>query len=182
MKTNSDTLFSFYKSPITNTKPNRAATILQIYDLIRGNAYKDKTDHLRTLIDPQQARQYKVSNFDYVTFSGVFTSRKDCELVKHSGLLCLDFDHLINLETIRTALLSDEYFETQLLFTSPSGNGIKWLISIDTDTVTHGDYFTALSYYIKKKYAIEPDKSGRDISRACFLPNDPTAYINPNNY
>ena len=27
--------------------------------------------------------------------------------------------------------------------------------------------------------SVEPDKSGKDISRACFLPHDPEAYINP---
>jgi hypothetical protein len=25
------------------------------------------------------------------------------------------------------------------------------------------------------------DKSGKDVSRACFLPHDPEAYINPKN-
>ncbi len=33
--------------------------------------------------------------------------------------------------------------------------------------------------YIAKTYGVAVDKSGRDLSRACFLPHDPNAYLNP---
>ena len=171
--------FSFFKSPITNTIPHSQATLRQIYNTITGNYYKSRTEQLRSISDPSVARKYKAANFDYCTFSGVFTIRSDRTLVKHSGLLCIDFDHLPNLSEIKKRLLADEYFDTQLLFVSPSGNGLKWIISTDTDTTTHGDYFAAIANYIKQTYQIEVDKSGRDISRACFLPHDPQAYINP---
>ena len=91
----------------------------------------------------------------------------------------MDFDHLPNLSEMKNRLLSDEYFDTQLLFVSPSSDGLKWIISIDTGAATHADYFAAIANYIKQTYQIEVDKSGRDISRACFLPHDPQAYINP---
>jgi len=171
--------FSFFKSPITNTIPHSQATLRQIYNAITGNYYKARTTHLRNLTNPKEARIFKASNFDYCTFSGTFTTRNDKAIIKHSGLLCIDFDHLQNLSEIKNRLLADEYFETQLLFTSPSGNGLKWVISIDTGTATHSDYFAAVSNYIKQTYQIEVDKSGRDLSRACFLPHDPQAYINP---
>jgi hypothetical protein len=101
--------------------------------------------------------------------------------VQHSGLLAVDFDHLPNLKEVRQALLADDYFETQLLFVSPSGDGLKWIIPIDTSQTPHAEYFAAVSYYILQTYSIEVDKSGRDISRACFLPHDPNAFIHPNN-
>lgn len=44
----------------------------------------------------------------------------------------------------------------------------------------YNEYFRAVSNYIKKTYGVEPDKSGKDIARACFLPYDPDAFINPN--
>lgn len=37
----------------------------------------------------------------------------------------------------------------------------------------------AIANYIKEVYKLEVDKSGKDIPRACFLPFDPEAYINP---
>ncbi len=67
----------------------------------------------------------------------------------------------------------------QLLFTSPSGDGLKWIIPIDITTASHTDYFRAISNYVRQTYGIEADKSGKDISRACFLPHDSNAYLNP---
>jgi hypothetical protein len=94
-------------------------------------------------------------------------------------LLCVDFNHLNSVETLFNPLLQDDYFDTQLLFRSPSGDGLKWIISIDTSQATHGDYFAAVANYILQTYGVAVDKSGRDISRACFLPYDPQAFINP---
>jgi hypothetical protein len=172
-------LFSFFKAPVSNTKPHKAVTLLQIYNVIKGNYYKERTEHLRKLTDQKQARQYKAANFDYCTFSGTFTSRNDKALVKHSGLLCVDFDHLQSIEKLRFQLLKDDYFDTQLLFISPSGDGLKWILSIDTAQITHGDFFAAVANYILQTYGVAVDKSGRDISRACFLPFDPQAFISP---
>ena len=62
---------------------------------------------------------------------------------------------------------------------SPSGDGLKWIIPIDLAEYTHGDYFQAVAAYILQRYSVQIDKSGRDVSRACFLPYDPNAFINP---
>jgi len=171
--------FSFFKSPIKNTVPHKTAILLQIYNAITGDFYKERTDKLRSITDPKQARHFKANNFDYCTFSGVFTSRNDKNLVQHSGLMAVDFDHLTNLEEVRQVLLADDYFDTQLLFVSPSGDGLKWIIPIDTSKTPHSEYFAAVANYILQTYGIEVDKSGKDISRACFLPHDPKAFINP---
>jgi hypothetical protein len=179
MTTPNNPLISFFKAPITNTLPHKTVSLRQTHNAITGTHYNARTDHLRNLTDPKQARQFKSQNFDYCTFSGTFTTRSDKALINHSGLLCIDFDHLTNIEALFTTLLNDDYFDTQLLFLSPSGTGLKWIIPIDTTTAPHSDYFTAVANYISKTYHIEVDKSGRDISRACFLPYDPEAYINP---
>ncbi len=189
--------FSFFKAPISNTKPHKTVTLLQVYNAIKGDYYKLRTEELRAMLSPhslgegseemyRQARQYKARNFDYCTFSGVFSTRSDKAIIKHSGLLCVDFDHLNSssflrseLVELRGALLTDNYFDTQLLFVSPSGDGLKWIISIDISQTSHGRYFAAVANYIRQTYGVEVDKSGRDISRACFLPHDPNAYINP---
>ncbi len=171
--------FSFYKSPIKNTIPHKSVSLFQAYKYIVGDYAKERTEKLRSITDPKQARQYKASTFDYCTFSGVFNSRNDKALINHSGLLCVDFDHLPNLEIVFQALLADEYFDTQLLFVSPSGDGLKWIIPIDTSETPHSNYFAAVANYMLQTYGIEVDKSGKDISRACFLAHDPNAYINP---
>ena len=169
--------FSFFRAPISNTKPHKAVSLLDAYNYIVGNYAKEKTEKLRVFADSKQARIFKAANFDYCTFSGTFGSRSDKALIQHSGLLCVDFDHLKDVSTLFQRLLNDEYFDTQLLFRSPSGDGLKWIIPIDTTTATHADFFRAIANYIQQTYGVAVDKSGRDISRACFLPHDPQAYI-----
>lgn len=171
--------FSFFKAPVRNTIPHKSISLLDAYNYIIGDYAKQRTEKLRSIKDPKQARQYKASTFDYCTFSGIFQTRNDKALISHSGLLCVDFDHLQNVDLLRKQLLQDEYFDTQMLFVSPSGDGLKWIIPIDTKQTTHSNYFAAVANYILQTYGVEVDKSGRDISRACFLPHDPRAYINP---
>lgn len=170
---------SYFKNPVKNTVPLKEVSLLEIYDKIRSDEFKPQTDYLRSFTDEDEARKYKAANFHYVTFSGTFSKRSNTHLKKHSGLLCIDFDHLESLEELRKKLLEDEYFDTELLFISPSGDGLKWIIAIDLQQATHQEWFRALFNYIKKTYGLEPDKSGKDVSRACFLPHDSEAYINP---
>ena len=195
--------FSFFKAPVRNTIPHKSISLLDAYNYIVGDYAKQRTEKLRSIKDPKQARQFKASTFDYCTFSGMFQTRNDKALISHSGLLCIDFDHLSKtplasgrgvggeVGLLRKQLLQDEYFDTQMLFVSPSGDGLKWIIKISPPSgeptvgasqlggFTHSNYFAAVANYIQRTYGVEVDKSGRDISRACFLPHDPQAYINP---
>ena len=171
-------IFSFFLSPITNTKPSKNFTLLDAYHYIIGDTAKERTQKLRSFGDAKQSRMFKAANFDYCTFSGTFTTRTDKALINHSGLLCIDFDHLQNLDSLRSQLLQDEYFDTQLLFRSPSGDGLKWVIKIDISQTPHVDYFRAVANYLFQTYGVEADKSGKDISRACFLPYDLNCFIN----
>ena len=173
--------FTFFMHPITNTVPHKNITLADAYNYISRPYAKDRTEKLRSLSDARRARNYKAAHFDYCTFSGTFESRSDKALVDHSGYLCIDFDHLTDVKGTFEMLLGDRYFETQLLFRSPSGDGLKWVISINTAEVSHEEYFNAVANYLKRTYGLEADKSGKDVSRACFLPYDPEAYINPKN-
>lgn len=168
---------SFFKAPVRNVFPAETLRLHQIYAFITSDKYKNITEELRAITDVKEARKFKANRFDYVTFSGVFEKRNDNNLLQHSNLLTIDFDHLENLQEVKTQLLNDEYFETEMLFTSPSGDGLKWIIRIDVSEISHSDYFIAVANYIKHNYNIEVDQSGKDVSRACFLPYDPTAFL-----
>jgi hypothetical protein len=172
--------FSYFRCPVTNTQPNAEMTIADVYGAIKSNKYKRQTEELRSISEAESARKYKAKHFDYVTFSGIFSKRNDSALIQHSGLITLDFDHVSNLQELNETLLKDKYFETELMFVSPSGDGLKWIISIDLKECNHQDWFQAIAAYLMTTYQLEVDKSGKDISRACFLPNDPKVYINPN--
>lgn len=170
---------SHFSKPISNTKPFQTLNTLDVYNYIRHTNFKTATESLRRLKDTKRARKFKAFNFDYVTFSGIFTKRNDNSLVKHSGLITIDFDHINEIENLRYELIHDKYFETEMIFISPSGDGLKWIIPIDITQETHEKYFIAISNYIKYEYDIDIDSSGKDISRACFLPYDPQVFINP---
>jgi hypothetical protein len=172
--------FSFFRCPVTNTIPDKEMSLPEVYWLIKSNKYQQQTEELRAISDKVQARKFKAKKFDYATFSGTFSNRNDTALIQHSGLITLDFDHISNLPELKESLLRDKYFETELMFVSPSGDGLKWIISIDLKECNHQDWFNAIAAYIKATYQLEVDKSGKDISRACFLPHDSNIYINPN--
>ena len=173
--------FSFYNCPITNTKPNKQIMLLEVYDLIKGDTYKERTLKLRSISDPEAASQYKRTHFDFVTPSGIFSKRSNSGLVCHSGLLTLDFDHVENLPLVKEALLADANLDLviDLMFDSPSGTGFKSLVSINIMQHQHHKWFEALAKYLKRRYDLEVDKSGKDVARACFLPYDPNVYIHP---
>ncbi|MDO4826023.1 MAG: BT4734/BF3469 family protein [Bacteroidia bacterium] len=176
---------SFFRRPIMNTLPCREASPEDIFKYLISDYAKAATEELRTISDPKARSRYKAANFDYITPAGLFKSRKETDLILPSGYIVIDFDHLQDPSGLVIRLASDEHFETVLAFRSPSGDGVKWIVSLpdipktDGTPLTHGDYFTMLSNYSLKYYGIQADPSGKDICRACFLPYDPEAFLNP---
>ncbi|NPD86438.1 VirE protein [Lentimicrobium sp. L6] len=170
---------SYFKHPVSNIIPSKTINLTEVFNFIRGDSFAACTSTLRNIEDVKEARKYKAYNFDYVTFSGTFSKRNDKALLSHSGLLTIDIDHISNIDSLKDSLLQDQYFETELLFISPSGDGLKWIIPIDISKAKHQDFFKAVSNYIRQTYQLEVDQSGKDISRACFIPHDAAVYINP---
>lgn len=169
---------SYFKEPVTNIRPHSNITLPDVYRAITSDYLKAPTLQLRSIPRKDENRKFKASKFPYVTFSGTFKRRNEDALIQHSGLIALDFDHLADVKAVKLQLLKDPCFETELLFTSPNGNGLKWIIPTSTKgDLTNIEFFDSLRYYIKSTHQIEVDKSGRDIARACFLCHDPEAWI-----
>jgi len=184
--------FSYYKWPITNVIPYGDVTLSQVYNALKRDKYSDKTHQCRELykihgkaskkvdgIETNEFRIYKAENLPSVTFGGRFTKRCKDSLIEASGYYCMDLDNLEDVDSIRDQILGiyDPYFITNLLFKSPSGCGLKWVITIDP---VHEDYsknYRGLCIYIQRIYGLNSD-STCDISRACFLCHDPEAYYN----
>lgn len=175
---NNNPTFSFFRRPVQNLTPCATWTLEDAWQYITGSEAADVTKQLRDLDDKGQKRIFKSTHFDYVTFSGTFRRRSKRELIQHSGLICLDFDNVTDVEGLFKRLVRDKCFMTRLLFRSPSGNGLKWVIQLNSsDTAEHEEYFESLLDYCQQTYGITPDQQCRDIGRACFLPHDPNAYI-----
>lgn len=180
--------FSFFLAPAMQVKPMAHITVEKAYEHITLNVdAMTATQKLREIHDPKEHRAFKARNFAFCTFSGTFSYRSRDGLLKHSQLLCLDFDHLgslYRLESLRQRLTADPKVATALCFISPSGDGLKWVVRIDTlqSGFTHEQWFDALSRYVMQKYDVEADAACRDVCRSCFLPHDSTCYINRSVY
>lgn len=173
--------FSFYKRPITNLHPYEEMTLAQLYALVTSDAAKAATEQLRTITDEDAAKAFKRTHFDYVTPAGIFSYRKADQIITPSCYIVIDIDDLPDATAVEDTfqlLLSVPRLETLLLFRSPSGHGLKWIIPVvNNQGHDHGFYFDAVSNYLKT-FGIVADPSGRDISRACFVPHDPDAFLN----
>ena len=172
--------FSFFKKPISNIYPYKNVTLTDVFELIKSPIhYGEQTLELRNINNKAESSMFKCLNFDYVTFSGMFSRRNENSLIKHSNLIVLDFDNVEKPAELKTELISDKSINPLLVFISPGGNGIKIITKIDIDKYSHLIYFNGLMSYFNKKYQLKIDPSGKDISRACFLCHDPEVYINP---
>ena len=173
---------SFFRKPITNKRPEpQPVTLFQVYQYVRGRWALPETERLRAIADKNERRAYKGIHFDYVTPSGVFAYCNDQSLIQHSNIMCMDLDELgERVEELFEKLKNNPMFETLLLFRSPSGNGLKWWISIDLTKCDHKTWFEAIRNYLMATYQLtdeQVDKSCSNVSRACYLGHDENAYL-----
>lgn len=113
-----------------------------------------------------------------ILFSGEFSERNDNKMLKHSGIICIDFDGFeddVELSNYRDKIISDDY--TYSVFISPSGDGLKVLVKVPSEIENHRLYFNCLKEHYKSKYF---DESCVNESRVCYMSSDPTIYINEN--
>lgn len=170
---------SFYKAPISNTKPSKEITLNSIKEIILSDIYKNITDAYREIEDVKQKSIFKSEMFDYVTFSCTTSNRDSKSIKQHSNLICVDLDHVGNTETIKNIVIKiKELFIPSLIFRSPSGDGLKLVYHIDITKGSHNEYFTALKSFFNQEVGFDIDKKCGDIVRACFLCHDPDVYFN----
>lgn len=173
---------SFFLPPITNKIPSATMTLDEVAALIRSQELAPQTEHLRGLTDKAEARSYKGFRLPYVTPSGVFSYCSDDCLIKHSGVLCIDLDGVEDVDGLKRLLIADRHFQTLMAFRSPSGNGLKWFITIDISVCDHRMWFHAVRSYLLETYVfLTPkmvDVQCQNPSRACFLCFDPCVYVN----
>jgi hypothetical protein len=142
------------------------------------NNLKDQVSRIRKLEDKKAQDKLKIK-LPAVTWSGTFTYRKESGLQEYSQLICLDIDNLDKntLDALREDLSTNKYIFA--FFISPRGNGLKVLISIDSNKGDHIEHFQALEKYFFVKYAVTVDPSGKDYTRLCFLSYDPDLFVYP---
>lgn len=113
-----------------------------------------------------------------VTFAGTFSKRGMENMVSYTHMMVIDIDKLneVQVNHYKKEFQNDQYIHA--CFVSPSGLGLKILIPISTRPEHHIHAFLALEDYFKNTYAVDIDKSGKDVSRLCYISWDPELYLN----
>lgn len=168
-----------------NMKSSKATTItlFQEFGNIKRGKYKDLIIKCRDAIDKNDKVLYTSlkSQLPAVTFCGIFSSgRKASDIIEYNNLMIIDIDNLdaSMLNNIKLELQNDKF--VMALWLSPSGQGLKGIVKIDSDVNKHKYVFNALRIYFLNNYKIDLDKSGSDVSRLCFSSWDENFFFNKN--
>ena len=155
---------------IKEIKDGKYITIDTALNRIKEGNSKAKVYLIQGTKDKKERSKIKAT-LPSVCFSGTFKTRKDSDLIEHSGFVVLDFDGVRNLDKKKKEICEDEY--TYACWVSPSGNGLKALIQIPKDKDKHENYYLALI----DKYP-ELDTTSKNLSRVCYESYDGDIYIN----
>jgi hypothetical protein len=149
-------------------------TIEEIAERLKFS-YKNDIERLRQL--PKNEYDIEKKKLHAILFGGLAVNRTDNDINEPSGLMVTDYDHLPldQYQRIWDKLKNDKH--TVLMFRSPSGDGIKAVVSIPKSS--KDDYrkrFKAYEEYIKEPEYF--DEKNSNISRLCFVSYDPDLYVN----
>lgn len=150
---------------------------LAVYlDEVKNGRWEDMTLNIRQIGDKKRRDTMK-KYLPSVTFSGLFSKRKDDCLIQHSGVICIDIDDLNeDTDSIKELLISDRYVYS--CFTSVSGNGLRVLFRING--AKHRESYYGISDYLRRIYGLITDPQSMVPSRSFYVTYDPFLYISKN--
>ena len=157
--------------------------ILKIFADIQTGVYQNAITYLRKSLadDKKEAAERAKKSLPAFTPSATFNGGRKMEfLTNYNALMVLDIDKLEKekLQQCKTKIRMDDFVFAS--FVSPSGNGLKIFVKVSSDKDQHKETFLELQRYFEDLLSVEIDKSGKDITRLCFMSFDPELYLNEN--
>ena len=128
-------------------------------------------DHLKTTKDKLK------KELPAMVYTGKFKGRGNDNCTEYNGLIVLDFDH-VDVTYTKSELKQRDYI--MAVWTSPSGDGVKALAKIDSDSKDdkiHKEFYRQIRLDLNY---LGLDTAGKDISRACFESYDPEIFVRDN--
>lgn len=167
-------LFENYENPVPKG-------VIPLYDWLFSAQYQyiKEVEVIREGKDKNHRRELK-SKLPAVTPSGTFSYRSNSELIKHSGIICMDLDKKDNSQISDFSAIKDTLTNFEGLYyagLSVSGNGLFLLIRIAYPE-KHLEHFNALAYDLKERELIV-DPQCKEVSRLRGASYDPNPYFNP---
>jgi len=158
-------------------------TIATILEEIKTGKYKPGIIYLRKSLAEKKEEAYNKAKKSLPAFtpSGKFVGGRKLEfLTEYSKFIILDIDKLSKEQLQNAKNLAAQSEFTYACFISPSGNGLKILVKIDTPKTEHKETFLKVQAYYENILKLEIDKSGKDATRLCFYSWDENLYLNEN--
>ena len=153
----------------------------EILNDIKKGTYRTKISEIRTFLDndkKDEAAELK-KQLDAFTVSGTFSNGRSVDKIQiYSQYVILDIDKLsiLQLQEVKNTARLAVY--TYAAFVSPSGNGIKIVVKVNTNKEVHKEAYKQVVDYYERALNIDIDTSGSDICRLCFVSYDDECYIN----
>jgi hypothetical protein len=162
-------------------KPLADVSFSKIVEVIGGVEFKAKTERIQNLLalgKVEEAKRVK-QKLDAFTQSGIFKDkRREESLQLYSRLIVLDFDKL-DIATLNACIMKAKKIEyTRCCFISPSGNGLKIFVEVDSEKEYHKTAFEQVASFFEQYLQIKVDRSGSDITRLCYIPHDAGIHLN----
>lgn len=167
-----NTPISIFKDLFKSTDVPYIVTLEKCLERIKQGTSKELIEQIR---DGNKDLKKKLPS---ILFAGEFSERKGSGLIKHSGLMIVDFDKFPSeseMFEFLEILKINKHFVS--LFISPSGIGVKGVLRVpdNLDKETHPKYFKAFQQEYEYEYF---DMANSDVNRVCFESYDPNIYIN----
>lgn len=160
---------------------DKKVEIKSILNDIKSGRWKsniDKIHELRAIGEGVEFDKMK-RELPVFTISATFNGKRRRENAeKHTGLVHLDYDKLVNVQEVKSKVMELPF--TYAAFVSPSGQGLKVLVSCDVDIDSHTHTFNCVRKHYDDRVGVESDKSVKDILRLCFVSYDEDLYLNDN--
>jgi predicted P-loop ATPase len=158
-------------------------TILTILEEIKTGKCKHSIVYLRKSLSENKIDAYDKAKKSLPAFtpSGKFIDGRKLEfLAEYSNYIILDIDKLSAADLQNASHLANQSEFTFASFISPSGNGLKILVKINSDKANHKEAFLLVQAHYERILKLEIDKSGKDLTRLCFYSFDENLYLNEN--
>ena len=157
------------------TRDTQCKSIITIDDFIEGirsGRWKAEVEAIQSCQDPNERKKLKKETASAVTVSGTFIHRKEDNLQKHSGFICIDFDDFDFSKY--NDIIQDKY--TYACFRSVSGLGLAVIVKISP--AKHKESFDFLQGYYFNTYGTVIDPLPRNVASLRFVSYDTQIFVN----
>jgi hypothetical protein len=166
------------------TNPIEKKSLLFIARDIASDKHKSEIEEIRELLEQGKTEEASNKKKQLLAFtpSAVFTEKRQIQyLERYSGFVHLDFDKLTSEQMKAAFQIISEIPYTFLSFISPSGNGLKVFIEVDTEIDFHDIAYLQVQKYYEEATGLKADPSCKDITRLCFMSYHPDLFKNIRN-